>query len=639
MVYKKLPIEIDARGQARLRAEIGVAPFSVARGEGAASSLPGQLGVPGAASRTEPASEHDRLMQEVLQNPNVRFFEIEPLTRSSERPSLRAMLDLEHRLVLDARVEDPQFRRLELVLRGRAPSDAVQLASRSSGSSSGGHAIAAAMAMEMACGVAPPPLGIVARGLAEAAELIYSHVRHLFLQAGPDYSEEAVSRTNSAVWARAQQALAPNAAAHGFRTIADVMRALNPMTGHLYREALHLTRAAMEVATLLFGKYPHPSTILIGGVGIDPDKEIFNQVLGRINRLIDYAKVAVGVWDDLAQFFYQSDERYRRVGAFKANLLSAGLWDDPAAYTARFERCNEWGERRWATPGVIIGGQLRTTRLAEINAGIEEFVDHSFFAETRGHRVKADLNGLPLSPLHPWNRVTAPAPAPRNWKEQYSWSTASRWDREPMETGPIARQWVTAMAGKLKNEFILPFGAAPALRPSGNGRGNSGSLIAGLRRAELGLELDLPKFQQPARKLRWFAPEAPNAFERNRARAYHLGYCSLIAFTYLLKAFDYLQRGEKRLSTWFGIPKEAIGAGFWENAAGALTHHVLIAGGRVIHYQIVPPSAWLSGPRDPYDMPGPYEQALINTPLLEEFSRPEDFTGIDLLRAIRSFDP
>jgi len=627
MVYKNLPIEIDARGQAHLRSEIGVAPFGVA----VAPSTPAAAG------------EHDRLMQQVIQNPNVRYFEIEPLTRSSERPSLRAVLDLEHRLVLDARVEETQFRRLDLVLRGRAPSDVVQLAGRSSGIASAAHMIAAAMAVEMGCSVAPPPLGIVARGLGEAAELIYSHVRHLFLLAGPDYSEEAVSRTNQAVWVRAQQALAPNAAAHGLRTIADIMRAMNPMTGHLYQEALHLTRAAAEVATLIFGKYPHPSLIFVGGVGIDADKEVFNQVLGRINRLIDYAKKAAGIWDDLSDFFYQADERYRHVGAFKANLLSTGVWDDPACYNARFDACNEWGERRFSTPGVVIAGQLRTTRLAEINAGIEEFVDHSFFAETKGHRIKADLNGLPISPLHPWNRQTVPAPSVSNWKEQYSWSTAPRWDREPMETGPIARQWITALAGKLKNEFILPFGKTggkPAANPAaGNGRGPSGSLLAGLGRIECGLEIDLPKFQQPARKLHWVTPETPNALERNRARAYHLGYCGMIAFTYLLKAFDCLQRGEKRLSTWFGIPKEAIGAGFWESAAGALTHHVLLAGGRAIHYQIVPPSAWLSGPRDPYDAPGPYEQALINTPLLEEFSRPDDFTGIDLLRAIRSFDP
>jgi hydrogenase large subunit len=519
----------------------------------------------------------------------------------------------------------------------------VQIASRLSGTASGANSIAAAMAVEMAAAVAPPPLAIVARGLGEAAELIYSHVRHLFLLAGPDYCEEAVSRTNRTLWATAQQTLAANAAAHGLRTVADIMRQMNPPSGHLYREALHLARAAAEVATLIFGKYPHPSSIFVAGIGIEADKELFNQVLGRINRLIDYAKKVAGIWDDLTEFFYQADERYRRLGALGANLISAGLWDEPAAYNARFDGCNEWGERRFSTPGVVIGGQLRTTRLAEINAGIEVFVDHSFFSEAGGHRVKADPHGLPISPLHPWNRETVPAPSVSNWKEQYSWSVAPRWDREPMETGPLARQWITAISGKLKNEFIQSFGKTATGSAASNGKpvaqSNSGSLLGALGRGECGLEITLPKFQQPARRLQWRVPERPNAFERNRARAFGVGYCGMIAFTYLLKGFDCLQRGEKRLSTRFAIPKEAIGAGFWEGASGMLTHHVLVAGGQILNYQITPAAAWLAGPRDPFDRPGPYEQAMINTSLLEEFSRPEDFTGIDLLRAVRSFDP
>jgi hydrogenase large subunit len=47
----------------------------------------------------------------------------------------------------------------------------------------------------------------------------------------------------------------------------------------------------------------------------------------------------------------------------------------------------------------------------------------------------------------------------------------------------------------------------------------------------------------------------------------------------------------------------------------------------------------MGSPQDPFGRPGPYEQAMINTALLEEFNKPEDFTGIDLLRVIRSFDP
>jgi hydrogenase large subunit len=38
-------------------------------------------------------------------------------------------------------------------------------------------------------------------------------------------------------------------------------------------------------------------------------------------------------------------------------------------------------------------------------------------------------------------------------------------------------------------------------------------------------------------------------------------------------------------------------------------------------------------------VPGPYEEAVANTPILEETRGTDEFCGIDILRAIRSFDP
>ena len=47
----------------------------------------------------------------------------------------------------------------------------------------------------------------------------------------------------------------------------------------------------------------------------------------------------------------------------------------------------------------------------------------------------------------------------------------------------------------------------------------------------------------------------------------------------------------------------------------------------------------MASPKDPFGNPGPYEEAVMATPLLENYEKPEDFKGIDILRAIRSFDP
>jgi hydrogenase large subunit len=182
-----------------------------------------------------------------------------------------------------------------------------------------------------------------------------------------------------------------------------------------------------------------------------------------------------------------------------------------------------------------------------------------------------------------------------------------------MESGPLARHWIAALGGKLENEFIR---AVPG-----------------------GLEIDLPAGQTPATTLRWQIPARPNALERNRARAYHVGYCGMVAYTFLLKAFEYLRLGRTAMSTAYTVPGEAVGVGFWEAGQGTLTHHVVMDGGRIANYQIVTPSTWMASPLDPFGVPGPYEEAVLNTPLLEEFERPEQFTGIDILRTIRSFDP
>jgi hypothetical protein len=112
-------------------------------------------------------------------------------------------------------------------------------------------------------------LVLIALNLREGAELVYGHTVHLFLPAGPDFSKDMVSRTSPTLWARAQRAEAPYASIHGLPTVAEIMCGLNPLTGALYLEAPQITRHAREMAALMRGKYPQPSTIFPGGLGIE----------------------------------------------------------------------------------------------------------------------------------------------------------------------------------------------------------------------------------------------------------------------------------------------------------------------------------------------------------------------------------
>ncbi|MGH9185281.1 MAG: nickel-dependent hydrogenase large subunit [Acidimicrobiales bacterium] len=588
MCFENLPIAFDDQGRPILLAEDG---FRIeghwARGGVAEPSVP-----PGRA---------------------LRDFSIDPVTRVAGALAVHTTVDLAERVVATAHVEAVMFRGYETILRGRDPLEAIEISSRACGVCGGVHSTCSSMALEMAFGAVPPPLAVVARNMAEAAELLYDHCLHLFLLAGPDYSEAMVRRTNPSLWARAERMAAPHAATHGMMTVADIMTALNPLTGPLALEALEVTRSGREIVSIIYGKYPHPSAIVPAGLGTQLDHTTLNQVLARIVRLLDFAKRVAAVWEDVVQFFYESDPAYRQVGVRRSNLVSTGIWDEPDAYDATYAGADVWGARRHSTPGAVVDGELRTTRLTQINLGIEEFVDHSFYEQwTDGSTVAVAPDGAPMSPFHPWNKRTVARPEGRDWKARYSWATAPRWDREPMESGPLARHWVTATAGVVETEFIS----------SGGGR----------------IEITMPRGSLPETTLTWRRPEVVNALERNRARAVHVAYCLMTAYAFVLRALDFLREGETAMAAPFE-PCDGVGVGFWEAGRGALTHYCVVADGRLANYQILTPSTWMASPRDPWDMPGPYEEAIVHTPLLEEFRDPDEFVGIDILRAVRSFDP
>jgi hydrogenase large subunit len=86
------------------------------------------------------------------------------------------------------------------------------------------------------------------------------------------------------------------------------------------------------------------------------------------------------------------------------------------------------------------------------------------------------------------------------------------------------------------------------------------------------------------------------------------------------------------------VPDEAIACGFTEAVRGVLSHHMVIRDGKIANYHPYPPTPWNGSVRDSYGTPGPYEDAVQNTPIFEE-NPPERFKGIDIMRAVRSFDP
>ena len=606
MCFKNLPITFDKDGNARLKKRIAD-PYSVTRTR------------PEVAKTDE---DREAEIQKLMgRNGHIKSLNMDPVTRVAGALAVHVVADLKNQRYLDARSQATLFRGYEVILMGRDPRDAIFISSRACGVCGGVHAHAAAYAIEMAMGLAPPPLGTVVRNLQEAAEMGYDNPLHLYLLAGPDYSEAVVRAVNPELWTKAESWSCPAAAFHGFKKMSDIMTALNPLTGSLYGEGLNFTRLSREMFVILAGKYPHPQTVVPGGVSTTLTLQSLNEYHSRLGQIFDYAKRMLTIWDDIAEFFFDADERFTQVGARPMNVIEPGYWDDPHAYDATYANCNSWGERRWSTPGVVIDGELVTTRLTDINTGLEEFVEHSYYDDWAGDHYKEDELGNPLSPYHPWNKRTLPKPTGKSWKEKYTWACTPRWDRTVVETGCYARLQMTAMAQKMPtNDFIEPTGHS--------------------------LRMHIPKGIAPELGVEWLVPDQWNAIERNRGRAYHYVFSQLVGLANLLEAYKLLKAGETRVAAVSpekleqAIPMdERRSVGWWGAGRGWLTHHLVMDGGKIVNYQICTPSTINASPRDPFDQPGPYEEAVMNTPIIEDTSDPSKFTSIDMLRTIRSFDP
>jgi hydrogenase large subunit len=136
----------------------------------------------------------------------------------------------------------------------------------------------------------------------------------------------------------------------------------------------------------------------------------------------------------------------------------------------------------------------------------------------------------------------------------------------------------------------------------------------------------------------WKPPQWSNTLERDRARTYFQAYSAAAALHFLDKAFEEIHAGRTRTWEPFSVPKDAFGCGFTEAVRGVLSHHMVIRDGKIANYHPWPPTPWNANPRDIYGTPGPYEDAVQNTPIFET-NGPENFKGIDIMRSVRSFDP
>ena len=227
---------------------------------------------------------------------------------------------------------------------------------------------------------------------------------------------------------------------------------------------------------------------------------------------------------------------------------------------------------------------------------ITEYVKHSWYDYEGGdgkglHPSKGETKPNYTGPEPPFERLDTSA--------KYSWLKSPRYDNLPMEVGPLARMLVAYGRGHeqvkpLVDTVLKHLGVGPEALFSTLGR------IAA-RAVETQVLVD--------HMGSWVEALAGNMDRRD------------------LRIAD---NSKWDPSSW---PAEATGAGFHEAPRGALGHWVHIKDGRIENYQCVVPSTWNAGPRDAAGKPGPYEAALLGTPIADP-SQP-----MEILRTVHSFDP
>jgi hydrogenase large subunit len=562
--------------------------------------------------------------KDVLGKPrNLVEMNWDPITRIVGSLGIFTKIDFDARKVAECHSTSSIFRGYSIFMKGKDPRDAHFITSRICGICGDNHATCATYAQNMAFGVSPPHMAEWIVNLGEAAEYMFDHNIFQDNLVGVDFCEQMVKETNPKVLAKAESTPAPHSNQHGFRTIADIMRALNPFTGSFYLEALQMSRMTREMFCLMEGRHVHPSTLYPGGVGTVPTVQLFTDYIVRLMKYVEFMKKVLPLHDDLFDFFYDALPGYEEVGRRRILLGCWGSFNDPEHCDYTYKNMTNWGRKMFVTPGVVVDGKLVTTDLVDINLNIRILLGSSYYDDWKNAEtfVKTDPLGNPVDKNHPWNQTTIPRPQKRDFNGKYTWVMSPRWhdkrtgDHLALDTGggPIARLWATALAGLVDIGYIKATGSS--------------------------VKIYLPKtMSKPEVEFEWKIPKWSNAIERDRARTYFQAYAAACALHFVEKALEELHAGHTKTWSDFKVPEEALGCGFHEAVRGVLSHHVVIRKGKIANYHPYPPTPWNANPRDIYGTPGPYEDAVQNTPIFEE-NGPDKFKGIDIMRAVRSFDP
>ena len=535
---------------------------------------------------------------------------IDPITRIEGHLRIEVEVD-ESNVIQKAYSSSTLWRGIELILKGRDPRDAGLMAQRICGVCTYSHYKAGVEAVEDALGVEPPYNAKLVRSLLNESLYMHDHVVHFYHLHGLDWvdivsalgadpkkaSELAFKYTAIPIATGTDELTAVKERVKGFVAKGQMGPFANAYWGNKtykfspeqnlialshYLKALEVQRVAAQMFAIFGAKQPHPQSLVVGGVTCVRD--ILNP-----SRLAEWKSKYEIVKDFIDRAYYADIVMAAEAYGTEASVLGGvGVKNFLAADAFLLNHTENLFQS-----GIIKNGDI--TKVYDIDEmKIEEDVTHAWY--------KGD------KPLQPYDGVTEEnytgfidgdtvngKAKVINPTEKYTWVKAPRYDKTPMEVGPLACLLVNYVRGNEKvqkevNDFLKRTGLPVAALFTTLGRTAARMLQTKLI--------------------------ADNA---------------IITFNSLVENI----KTDDTTYTQFEIDpdKEYKGRFIGEVPRGTLSHWVRIKNGVIENYQAVVPTTWNAGPMDANGQVGPYEASLVGLKL-EDPTKP-----LEVLRVIHSFDP
>ena len=543
---------------------------------------------------------------------------VDPITRIEGH--LRIEAQVEGGKVLDAWSSGTMFRGIELIVRNRDPREVWLWTQRICAVCTMVHALASVRAVENALGIEVPNNARLVRNIISASQYIQDHVVHFYHLHALDWVDiTGALKADPAKTSQLAQSLSawPKSSTAYFKGVQDRVKALvesrqlslftSGYWGHPayrlppeadlmavahYLEALEFQREFIRIHAVLGGKNPHLQSFLVGGMttSLDPNEPQAPLNPERLDFLVQVAQTAktfvdqVLIPDVLAVAGFYQD--WFALGEGPGNYLSYGAFPQGGIKdTARY----------FLPQGIILNNDI--SKVYPVDPGkVAEYVTRSWYEYAGG-----DQAAKPPSEGETTPKYSGPKPPYEflDVDKKYSWLKAPRYEDRVMEVGPLSRMLVAYASGQ------------PEVK----------AMVDGV----------LAKFKAPPAALfSTLGRIAARALETQLLSNHIVGWIEELRAN--MNSGDLrIHNGEKwDPSTW---PSSARGYGLFEAPRGSLGHWAEIENTLVKNYQIVVPTTWNAGPRDAKGQRGPYETALLKTPVADP-ERP-----LEILRTVHSFDP